>query len=274
MVDVSRPVSRDELEKLSSDLADFSDFLEAKAEIIVPLIHSGSQEGKSLKGLMCLGPKIGQRPYTQADKNLLSVLGDMIAISLHNAQLYHRSIVDGLTKVYSRGHFDVHLFQEISRAKRFIQREENQIRNDAEMNRFVSLVMVDIDHFKKFNDTYGHQLGDQVLQSVAGSLHENVRSMDIVARYGGEEFAIVFPETKKFDALSIAERLRSSVEQIPIHEETGDSSKVTISLGVATFPGDADEMRDLINRADQALYHAKSSGRNKVCDAGELPDEA
>jgi len=214
---------------------------------------------------MAVGPRLTGLPFSEADRDLLSVLGDMIAISIHNAQLYHRSIVDGLTKVFSRGHFDVHLFQEISRARRYIQREENQLSKDEGTNKYVSLAMVDIDFFKKFNDTYGHQVGDRVLRSVAGVLHDAVRNMDIVARYGGEEFALVFPETQKKDAMFIAERLRRAVSEIPISEETGDDAKITISLGVATFPGDAEDMRELVNRADVALYEAKNSGRNRVC---------
>ncbi len=267
LLEIGRPLLRGEIEELTARVPEFKVFLAGKTELLVPLIHSGAREGKSLKGVMCLGGKIGGAKFADADRDLLSLLGDMIAISLHNAQLYHRSIIDGLTKVYSRGHFDVHLFQEISRARRFLQREENRLKPDSETNKFVSLVMVDIDHFKKFNDTYGHQTGDKVLKSVAYALHQCVRTMDVVARYGGEEFALIFPETRKSDALNIAERLRSSVEKIPIDQETGDSSKITISLGVATFPGDAEDMRGLISSADKALYRAKGSGRNRVCDA-------
>jgi diguanylate cyclase (GGDEF)-like protein len=271
LVDASRPLPRDEYEPWIEEEPAFSVFLENKAQIVVPLIHSAAKDGQSLKGVMAVGPRLTGLPFSQADCDLLSVLGDMIAISIHNAQLYHRSIVDGLTKVFSRGHFDVHLFQEISRARRYIQREENQLSKDEGSNKYVSLAMVDIDHFKKFNDTYGHQVGDRVLRSVAGVLHDAVRNMDIVARYGGEEFALVFPETQKKDAMAIAERLRQSVSEIPISEETGDDAKITISLGVATFPGDAEDMRELVNRADVALYEAKNSGRNRVCSSTGRP---
>jgi diguanylate cyclase (GGDEF)-like protein len=174
--------------------------------------------------------------------------------------------VDGLTQVYSRGHFDAHLLQEIARARRFHQKDTGA-GADAKVNQHVSLVMVDIDHFKQFNDRHGHQVGDLVLQTVAHTLHEAVRTMDIVARYGGEEFSLIFPETRKEDAARIAERLRRSVAETAVDAGTGEPLRVTISLGVATFPQDARDIRELIAKADQAMYRAKGNGRNQVVAA-------
>jgi len=268
---ISGPMLRDEYMEAGADLPELSRFADAGVAMIIPLVNVVSEAERELKGLICLGPKIGNRSYSVDDKNLGQVLGDMVAISLHNAQLYYRSIVDNLTQVYSRGHFDVHLMQEIARAKRFLQKEKTVEGPDVKRNRFVSLVMVDIDHFKKFNDTYGHQTGDLVLRAVAQALFDSVRDMDIVARYGGEEFALVFPETCKEDARGIAERLRQAVEETKLEQEGGVPLNVTISLGVATFPDDGEDLFDLVAKADQAMYRAKEGGRNRVEFASPPP---
>ncbi|MHC4780583.1 MAG: sensor domain-containing diguanylate cyclase [Planctomycetota bacterium] len=270
LIQVAKPLMREEYEAFAMGFPEYGQLAAAGIELMVPLVHATSEADKALKGLLCLGPKIGNRTFGEEDKELAQVLSDMVAVALHNAQLYHRSIVDGLTQVYSRGHFDVHLVQEVARAKRFLQKEEKEAKPDAKTNRFVSLVMVDIDHFKEFNDTYGHQVGDAVLRSVAKTLYDCVRTMDIVARYGGEEFALVFPETKKEDAVHIAERLRAAVEKNRVEVRGHDPLSVTISLGVATFPHDAGDIRDLVAKADQAMYRAKEGGRNRVesCQEG------
>ncbi|MHC4598579.1 MAG: sensor domain-containing diguanylate cyclase [Planctomycetota bacterium] len=267
LVQVNRPLISEEFRTFADAFPEYQKLSASGVEMLIPLVHATSEAGKALKGVLCLGRKIGDRPFGDEDRDLARVLGDMVAVALHSAQLYHRSIVDGLTQVYSRGHFDVHLVQEIARAKRFLQKEEKELKPDARTNRYVSLVMVDIDHFKDFNDTYGHQVGDAVLRAVAQTLHNCVRTMDIVARYGGEEFALVFPETKKDDARRIAERLRTAVENTVVDHEGRKSLNVTVSLGVATFPEDAKDIRDLVAQADQAMYRAKARGRNQV-DSG------
>ncbi|MHC5038440.1 MAG: sensor domain-containing diguanylate cyclase [Planctomycetota bacterium] len=267
LMQVSKPLRRDEYMVYATDFPEYNQLAAFGVELLIPLVHATSEAGRALKGIVCLGSKIGNRTYCEEDKDLAQVLGDIVAVSLHNAQLYHRSIVDGLTQVYSRGHFDVHLVQELARARRFIQKEKAEKKADAKANRFVSLVMVDIDHFKAFNDTFGHQVGDQVLRTVAQTLHDSVRTMDIVARYGGEEFALVFPETQKDDARRIADRLRKAVEMMEIPREEGDPLSVTISLGVATFPEDAEDFRELVAKADMAMYQAKAGGRNVVAQA-------
>jgi diguanylate cyclase (GGDEF)-like protein len=266
LVQIGRPSTRTELAPYRGEYAEVRRLEELGMEFLVPLVHSGTEGARDLLGALCLGPKIGARPFTEEDRNLAQVLAGMVAISLHNAQLYHRSIVDGLTQVYSRGHFDAHLLQEIARARRFHQKDTGA-GADAKVNQHVSLVMVDIDHFKQFNDRHGHQVGDLVLQTVAHTLHEAVRTMDIVARYGGEEFSLIFPETRKEDAARIAERLRRSVAETAVDAGTGEPLRVTISLGVATFPQDARDIRELIAKADQAMYRAKGNGRNQVVAA-------
>jgi diguanylate cyclase (GGDEF)-like protein len=124
--------------------------------------------------------------------------------------------------------------------------------------------MMDIDHFKSFNDTYGHQQGDIVLKELARVFQQQVRGCDVLARYGGEEFAVVMPETDAGVAVRVAERLRAAVEEhgIPGQEE---ELKVTISMGVATVPrGDIATPAELVTAADQALYRAKENGRNRI----------
>jgi diguanylate cyclase (GGDEF)-like protein len=183
----------------------------------------------------------------------------MAAVAVHNAQLHRKSIVDHLTQLYSRGHFDLHLAAELARAERYG-------RKDLEPRRFITLIMMDIDHFKSFNDAHGHQAGDRVLRSVARSIQRAVRKSDVVARYGGEEFVLIAVETGKTDGTILAERLRKQVAQTTITVD-GTPRHVTASFGVATFPEDGRSAQALIARADSALYTAKTGGRDRVCIA-------
>lgn len=126
--------------------------------------------------------------------------------------------------------------------------------------------MVDIDHFKLFNDTYGHQIGDQVLKKVAKSIQNTVRSNDIVSRYGGEEFTVIMPETSYEGALVVAEKIRKAIEELTIPYNDGHNQldlKVTVSIGAAMFSQDDDRF-SLISNADRNLYIAKNNGRNRV----------
>jgi diguanylate cyclase (GGDEF)-like protein len=127
----------------------------------------------------------------------------------------------------------------------------------------LSLLILDIDHFKKYNDNYGHVAGDHVLMEMAKILHEQSEVTHLAARYGGEEMVLVAAETSKDQAMELAEKLRRAVENHPfaVGKET---TQVTVSVGVATFPKDASTMLDLIAKADQALYLAKAQGRNRV----------
>jgi diguanylate cyclase (GGDEF)-like protein len=130
--------------------------------------------------------------------------------------------------------------------------------------------MFDVDHFKKFNDTYGHDQGDRVLQGVAKTLRGALRNHDIPCRYGGEEFLAILPNTPKEGAMSVAERLRRDVEDMAV-----DGLKVTISIGVAEYPSfDVAEQAGLVEAADGALYQAKKGGRNRVCQADPAPTPA
>jgi diguanylate cyclase (GGDEF)-like protein len=127
-----------------------------------------------------------------------------------------------------------------------------------------SVGMVDIDHFKECNDKYGHLVGDAVLKKISERLKNSVREVDMIARYGGEEFCIVLPETEKELATTVAERLRKSVESKHI-KAFDEKVKMTVSVGISTFPQDGENAATLIDKADTALYKAKRKGRNSVC---------
>lgn len=154
--------------------------------------------------------------------------------------------IDRLTRLYNRRYFDEHLLREVERAKRYKKQ--------------LSLVMIDIDHFKKCNDTFGHQKGDEVLQKIAYLLLTNTRRIDMVCRYGGEEMAIILPEISKNNAFHLAEKIRQIIET-GSEKETG--IQVTVSLGVAGLDR-LDTLQEFIKHADSALYKAKESGRNKT----------
>jgi diguanylate cyclase (GGDEF)-like protein len=127
-----------------------------------------------------------------------------------------------------------------------------------------SVGMIDVDHFKECNDKHGHLVGDAVLKKIAEKLKNSVREVDMIARYGGEEFCVVLPDTPKDLAMSVAERLRKAVELKEI-KAFDESVRTTVSVGVATYPEDGDNVEFLIEKADTALYKAKRGGRNKVC---------
>jgi diguanylate cyclase (GGDEF)-like protein len=187
--------------------------------------------------------------FAAEDVDLLSTLANQAAITIYNARLYHLAITDGMTQLRIHRYFQQRLDEEIVRSQKF--------------GHPLSLIMSDIDHFKKFNDTYGHQEGDIVLIDTARIYRLNVREVDIPARYGGEEFAIILPETDTEEAANIAETLRKKVEEHEYPSKQG-KLKVTVSLGVATFPKHASNKEALIEAADKSLYRAKEGGRNRV----------
>ena len=224
----------------------------------VPLVEqAGGDRASQLEGFLLLGDRLAGGPMGTFEKRLLGLLGQAVAITFRNEMLYRRSIVDDLTRVSSRGHFDAHLNQEINRIRRY-------------GGRGISLVMVDLDHFKQVNDTHGHLAGDAALRKVAAVLRDTVRTVDMVARYGGEEFAVILLEIERAKAAEVAERLRRNVEAASI-DFNGTELKITASFGVACFPDDAEDKQKLIEAADSALYRAKDGGRNRMCLAPVQP---
>lgn len=157
---------------------------------------------------------------------------------------------DGLTTLYNHRTFHSLLEDEIARTRRF--------------RRPVSVLMLDIDHFKHVNDTYGHQTGDVILKSLSGLLVKQARAVDRVCRYGGEEFTVILPETETPMAMQIAERLRTEVERQPFDIGGGKTINIAVSIGVATYPQQASSLEGLVKATDVALYAAKQGGRNRV----------
>ena len=168
------------------------------------------------------------------------------------ARLEKLAITDSLTGLLNRRALTERLSAELDRARRY--------------DLVLTLLMIDLDHFKSINDTHGHLVGDEVLRDVSGILQKEVRTVDIAARFGGEEFVVVLPETGEDGAITFAERVRVRIAERPV--ATGDGSeplRITVSIGVAAFPSPGiDEVDDLIARADEALYRAKAEGRNRV----------
>jgi len=171
------------------------------------------------------------------------------------------AISDGLTGLYNHRHFQERWRREVKRAQRYGQS--------------VSLMIIDVDKFKNFNDTMGHPQGDQLLRNLSLLLQRSVRDVDLVARYGGEEFVIMLPETRKDDGVILAERVRSLVAQHPFeHRDVQPGGRITVSVGVAAFPADGGSPSEVLVRADKALYKAKEGGRDRVIVArGDGPVE-
>jgi diguanylate cyclase (GGDEF)-like protein len=187
--------------------------------------------------------------FDEDDLELFTALSVQGAIAIDNAILYKMAITDGMTKLYLHRYFQQRLDQEIVRSRRYDYK--------------FSLIMMDIDHFKSFNDNYGHQNGDRVLKTVAKLVMSNVREVDIAARYGGEEFAVICPEIPVDEAGIPAERIRIAVESYKFYIKD-ELVPITISLGVSGWPCHASEKLELIDKADKALYASKEGGRNRV----------
>ena len=180
----------------------------------------------------------------------LSFLAKYLIKSRDFEYQYKLATIDGLTELYNHRYFQETLKSQIEISKRYGQP--------------FSLIIVDIDFFKKFNDSYGHQAGDAVLKQVAQTLKKNSRTTDFVCRYGGEEMSIILPNTTAEEALFSANRMNKAVAEKDFHLNATETGKVTISVGVATFPENAETAQELIEHADKGLYYAKEHGRNQV----------
>ncbi|MFZ3064643.1 MAG: diguanylate cyclase [Nitrospirota bacterium] len=206
----------------------------------------------------CLGniSIFNDKEYDINNRNTLTLIGNDLAVVVKLMLLYEEnerlSITDGLTKAYNRRYFNTQIEKEFEKAKRY--------------NSKLALIMLDIDHFKLLNDTYGHQQGDMVLIHLARILKDNVRNIDLIARYGGEEFTVLMSGADKKEGAIVAEKLRKKIEAYPFPalQKGAGPLKSTISLGVAEYSTDMNSTDDLIKSADSVLYKAKEDGRNRV----------
>ncbi|HOL48225.1 MAG TPA: GGDEF domain-containing protein, partial [bacterium] len=191
--------------------------------------------------------------FKKEDIYKLQVIILQTSINLHKCFLYEKlqklAIYDSLTGLFVHNKIKQNLVKEINRSKYY--------------NLSLSLLMCDIDFFKNFNDTYGHEIGDEVLKTVANILKNSIRESDYVGRYGGEEFMIILTEANKENANKIAERIRQNIESNYIYYKN-NKLKITISIGISTYPEDGNDEEEIIKAADKALYTAKKKGRNRV----------
>jgi two-component system cell cycle response regulator len=215
---------------------------------VFPLLHRGAPLGALIVGSLRRG-----RELSREEERMLDTVTAHAANSLANARMYQRmemmATTDALTGAFNRRRFGELLDECLARAARF--------------GRQVSVLMIDADHFKSVNDTYGHPVGDLVLQRIASMLQAEARRTDVVARYGGEEFVVILDETDAAGAQRVAERIRARIEAELIQGDFG-RLRVTASLGLATWPLQAQNREELLERADSALYEAKRKGRNRV----------
>jgi len=191
------------------------------------------------------------------DKEKFAILAHQFALALRRLKLYKDietlAITDGLTGVYTRRYF--------------IERFDEEIKRSSLRRATLAFLMIDADHFKSINDQHGHLTGDQVLKEISNIIQENVREIDIVGRFGGEEFCVVLPDTDMEGARVVAERIRKSAEKRPI-KAYDNTIHLTLSIGVAMYPSDGKLLEEMMDKADWALYRAKSQGRNCVVAFG------
>jgi diguanylate cyclase (GGDEF)-like protein len=219
----------------------------------IPLIR----ESRILGVLNLINKKEGG--FSSEDQDFLSTLCVNAAVALDNArfleEIEKRAVTDSLTGLYNHREFQKRLNEETERASRY--------------GKEFSLMMLDIDHFKVFNDTHGHPVGDAILKEIVKVIQKCIRNVDFPARYGGEEFAVILPETLGSNAAKVAERIRRSIDDTSFMTPAGHRVHLSVSIGIASFPEDGRRREELIIAADQALYFAKRDGRNRVCRYGE-----
>ncbi|MDI6829857.1 MAG: sensor domain-containing diguanylate cyclase [Actinomycetota bacterium] len=214
--------------------------------------------GKKIYGILHMASSY-RDAFDDEDVTLAKAIGEQIGMAVESARLFEEisrlAITDELTGLYNIRHLKRVLGEEVKRSLRY--------------ERPLSFIMLDIDYFKNYNDRHGHLRGDEVLRLLAGLLMQNTRDVDSVFRYGGEEFSVIIPEVEKREAMAMAERIRRVIQDhVFPFEEDQPGGNLTVSMGVANLPEDAFDAEELIDMADRALYHAKQSGRNRVCAYG------
>ncbi len=229
------------------------DYFKTDELIVMPLRAKGT-----INGLIVADNIFTKKPISDADIKIFSMLADQAGLAIENSRLYemvvHKSHTDSITNLWNHGFFQEKLTEEIKTAEK--------------LHSPLSLAMLDIDDFKKLNDMYGHQHGDVILREVAQILRDSSRDADYVCRYGGEEFTLILKQTSKEQSIEIAERLRKKISSHPFPSTSEDHKlRVTVSIGLASYPDDAITKKELIANADRAMYIAKFSGKNKTCVA-------
>jgi len=209
---------------------------------------------RDVSGVLLATNPIGRDGFSAEDEDYLMILGFQAGLSIERAGAYSETVGlaqrDALTGLYNRRVFHERVKSEAERAGR--------------LKREFSVLMLDIDFFKQFNDKHGHPTGDEALKAVARILSSKTRSIDCVSRWGGEEFTVMLVETRLQDAVRVAERIRTAIEKEPLSTDHGEAH-LTVSIGAASYPEDAETPEALIDKADKALYRAKETGRNRVC---------
>ena len=206
-------------------------------------------------GIMLVDNIFTQKPITKSDIGLLSLFANHAGLAIENSRLYEEKVylsnIDWLTKLWNHGHFQAILSRELTKARG--------------SDTHLSLIMIDIDDFKNYNDRFGHVAGDGVIKGMARILIDASRKKDYVCRYGGEEFSIILPQATKEDAKNIAERLRKKVREYNFPNQDAQPKGIfTLSCGIATYPHDAHNKDSLIRNADSALFKAKKSGKDRI----------
>jgi diguanylate cyclase (GGDEF)-like protein len=226
-----------------------------RSVLCVPIINK-----KKTIGALEMINKPYKIPFEKKDLDLLTKLIDQAAIALERSSLYQKmadlAITDDLTKLFNFRYLDQTLDTELKRSQRY--------------GAHISLIFFDMDYFKLVNDRHGHLMGSKVLIEVAQILINNLRDVDIVSRYGGDEFVIVLPETKVDTAIRITQRLHKSIREHEFLKEEGLKLHLSASYGISGYPDHAKTKKDLIRLADQAMYKAKYSGRDRICITGEV----
>jgi len=229
-------------------------FKQSDFQLIVPLRFKGQ-----INGILMLKKKEEDfgTGYTKDEKHYIELIAGFASVAIENARLYQMATLDRKTRLYNHGYFQNRLVEEIERAERY--------------NTELALIMLDLDHFKNINDTYGHMIGDEVLIKIAKTIQEQVRSFDIPSRFGGEEFCIILPETDTKNAELVSERLRKRVEELSFKTVKGPFS-ITVSIGISHFAHKKHITEDMfIEQADKALYFAKQNGRNQIAVYENIP---
>jgi diguanylate cyclase (GGDEF)-like protein len=206
-------------------------------------------------GVLSLAADSDRQDFSEARRQLIETVSEQISLGLANLKLretlQRQAIRDALTELFNYRYMEETLDREIARAER--------------KNHHLGLLMLDIDHFKSFNDEYGHAAGDAVLREMGSLLLSKTRKEDVACRYGGEEFLVIMPDVGENDILARAEELRAAVERLHITHQDRLLRDITVSMGVAVFPVHGRDIATLMKAADTALYEAKREGRNQVC---------